>query len=89
MRSGLVTVAFGLIVAALVLTGRGGEAQTTAAGIYIADRGNGRLVFMKDMTGGGWTAFPGNDITGAGWVAFGTAGSGPKQFNLPGFVFVR
>lgn len=64
MRSGLVTVAFGLIVAALVLTGRGGEAQTTAAGIYIADRGNGRLVFMKDMTGGGWTAFPGTILRG-------------------------
>lgn len=88
MRSGLVTVAFGLIVAALVLTGRGGEAQTTA-GIYIADRGNGRACLHERHDGRRVDGLPGNDITGAGWVAFGTAGSGPKQFNLPGFVFVR
>src|SRR3989304_10327546 len=43
--------------------------------IYIADRGNNRIVRIEDMKG-------------AGWTAVGSAGSGARQFNTPRGVFV-
>src|SRR2546425_13092036 len=43
--------------------------------IYVADRGNSRIVQM-------------NDISGAGWIVHGTSGSGVKQFSFPRGLFV-
>src|SRR2546426_182056 len=51
-------------------------AGTAPAGyVYVADRGNNRIVRM-------------NDMSGAGWIVLGTSGSGAKQFNFPRGLFV-
>src|SRR5437899_11163072 len=51
-------------------------AGTAPAGyVYVADRGNNRIVRM-------------NDMSGAGWLVLGTRGSGAKPFNFPRGLFV-
>lgn len=60
----------------LTVSGAGAQPPPKGAGIYVADRLNGRIVYMKDMSG-------------AGWVTFGTTGKGTKQFDNPSLVHSR
>ena len=59
-----------LVAVALLAPGAGAQPPPKGAGIYVADRLNGRIAYMKDMSG-------------AGWVTFGTTGKGTKQFDNP------
>jgi hypothetical protein len=54
---------------AVVILPAGGQ-PPKATGIFVADRLNGRIVYMKDMAG-------------AGWTTFGSSGTGKNQFTNP------
>ena len=64
-----------LLATFLVVSSAPAETAPPAGHIYVADRGNSRIVRM-------------NDMSGAGWTVFGISGSGFKQFNFPRGLFV-
>jgi len=64
-----------LLATFLLVSSPPAETAPSTGHIYVADRGNSRIVRM-------------NDISGAGWIMLGTSGSGVKQFNFPRGLFV-